>query len=549
MKNIYSNKVNFKDFEILVLALIIFFHFVLSIIFSQNVYQECDSDQVYFAIMEFPHSVKSYISWGYVDAPLSNFFKDLRLKYLDFIADYSLSYPIKSALALAWATTYSPGVGLLYGLVTNPTFEFEMFLKYALYLNILIVHICAVLIYLTLKNLHINKFTALLLPIIFLFSYSVYSYQYHMGSTIWNICTGVVFMYAYTFFYENKKYFDRFIPIISGVLLFFNYLIVIYWASYFAARILDLSKKDEFGRNFINLTLSNLSFWASLFLIVLFFYQPNTGVRGGFNDGNLYANIYYISLNFISIYNESFVLNVVQFILFLFLILLGIVIVLKQSITALLNDESSVYSFIVFFAIIYSGFVWQGLLSIAPSRHVMFLIPVIYIVVGIALDIFKNINFRSLRFLVYTFSLLLVPTLFYSMFHRNNQIINNVNIALSEADEIIRADFVLTYDCSYNIIYSSYLSEIPKIEFNSLARLPVKAGSYLYISQTGDLDIEFLKQLPKIEIIAITKLNKITDGYRFLPYSPNNYPHDRPNNIFLYLIKLRSVVDSDELAP
>ena len=86
-------------------------------------------------------------------------------------------------------------------------------------------------------------------------------------------------------------------------------------------------------------------------------------------------------------------------------------------------------------------------------------------------------------------------------------------------------------DCSFGLINSKFLVGAKIIPINPNYQL--ESGKYLYLSQTRDLNRNDLK-LNNVDNTNIKELLKINSSRTFLPYSPYNYAHDRPNNFFAY---------------
>ena len=503
----------------------IFLHLALSIFFIKNVYQECDSDGVYFVINNFPQSVRDYASWAYGDYPKAEFYKNIRLNYLDYVQNISLPDPIRSALALAWATTYSPGVGLLYGFVWNKNIGFSSFIHNAILLNILIVHICGLLIYKIFKNFSYKSSVYYGVPLIFLFSSSIYSYQYHLGSTIWNICSGIIFLYFYSKNYgDSEKKSHRAMPIVSSILLFFSYLSVLYWIAYILQRSHEIITANERIKKFSLLFKDNIIYILSLVLIIVLFYQPDQGVRGRLSDGNVGYGLYYLLLNFFSIYNESPALSFIQFILTLIALVIGLLTAFINIIKGT-DNVRAINIFAVIFLIVYFVFIASNKLSIAPSRHILFLLPILYVCIS---NVINLTSFQSKISIFIYFAIVIVGI--SSNLIRNEQLKDNL-LNLSKIENIKQYSSILMNDCSFGLINSKFLVGAKIIPINPNYQL--ESGKYLYLSQTRDLNRNDLK-LNNVDNTNIKELLKINSSRTFLPYSPYNYAHDRPNNFFAY---------------
>lgn len=525
-----------KTIYLAVFFLILTIHFFGSARSIDKVYQECDSDGVYLVIENFPQSVISYSSWSYNESSKSQKFKNLRLHYLEMVSTLDLARPIRTALALAWGSTYSPGVGIIYGVITRDKVSFESFLDSVLIVTVVLTHVSAILMYLIFRNLKYRDIVCYSLPLLFVFSSSIYSYQFHMGSTIWNVCTGIIFLYFYVRYEiidipQKKK--DLYLSISSGLLLFFNYLIVIYWLTYFVIQLIRALPSEHKLDRLIELFVSNVPFFTSLILILAFFFQPDQGTRGSFFDGNYLDNLYYIILNFTSLYNGSQVLDFIQFIMAAGLILGGFFIAIFNS----FNKNSSMRG-IGFFALIFVSivgiFVSFNMLSLAPSRHILFLLPIVYLLVATSLNL---INIRNTYF-IYV-APIVIALLFISMSYRNDQLYFDSQ-PLSSLKDLDSYTAVIVRDCSTNILHSQTLRGMKILSSGS--KIKLESGKYLYLSQVNDFSLtDFVKSIEVENLRAnfyYSPIIKIEGNRRFLPYSPFSYAHNRPNNFYAYKIDI-----------
>ena len=523
LKFIKSNK--FK----IIFYITIFLHLALSIHFIKNIYQECDSAGVYYLIKNFPQSVRDYASWSYSTSAKAEFYKNIRLNYLDYVQNISLPDPIQSALALAWGSTYSPGVGFLYGFLWNKNIGFSSFIHNAILLNIMIVHICALLIYKIFKNFDYKSSVYFSTPLIFLFSSSIYSYQYHLGSTIWNICSGIIFLYFYSKNYgHNEKKSNKTLAIVGSILLFFSYLSVLYWITYILQRSHKIITADERIKKISMLFKDNITYILSLVIIIVLFYQPDQGVRGRLSDGNIGDGLYYLLLNFLSIYNESPALNFIQFSFILITLVIGLLtafIIIKKN----ADNLKAINSFAITFFFVFFLFLVSKKLAIAPSRHILFLLPILYVYVSNTINLIK---FQSKISIFVYFALIIVGI--FSNVIRSEQLKDN-SLNLSKIENIKKYSSVLINDCSLSLINSKFLVGASIKSINSSYHL--ESGKHLYLSDTKDLDRNDLKLNNidnDIDNAYINKLFKINSNKTFLPFSPYNYAHDRPNNFYAY---------------
>jgi hypothetical protein len=525
-----------KNLYPVIFFLVLAIHFLCSINFIDKVYQECDSDQLHQMIENYPHSIISYMSWSYSPNSTGQFFKNLRLHHLESVSEVELPRYLRSVLTLAWASTYSPGVGLIYGIVTNDNGSFQSFMANTILVTIVLAHLSTILLYLIFRALSYKDIVKYSLPLLFIFSSSVYSYQFHLGNTIWNICTGIIFLYYFvkceiSDVPQKKK--DLYLSMVSALLLFFNYLIVLYWLTYIMIQLIGIKSSQHKLSRLGELFVSNISFLICLLLILIYFYQPHQGYRGSLLDGNFFAGLYYIVLNFTSVYNDSKILDFLQFSLTSTLLLIGFSI----SIFNVFNTNIPIRGislFALIFIAIFVGFVLFRMLSIAPSRHILFLLPIIYLLLANCLNL---INVKNTYY--YFMAPIWILSLFIFMSYRNDQLQFNSQ-PLSSLKNINSYTAIFVKECSTNIFHSQTLSKMRVLDADSKKRL--ESGKYLYLSQVRDFSLaDFVKNIEGNESwinFYYFPIIKIEMGHRFLPYNPFSYDHNRPNNFYAYEIDI-----------
>ena len=312
-------------------------------------FQENDSFNVYRNIKTFPAGALSYADWSYKSteriSPIVNklvkvkkikslfdsqvqklnitsqqiieqkwsLTRFIRTIYIKTIGLFQLPHPIHCMFSVPLSSTYSAGHGLFYGLITNPKDDYYAFNSKCTLMTILLFHLSVILIALTCYNIGISFQTILLLSITLLCSISAYSYGYHLGSTIWNIFTTSLFLWFLTIGSPGMKK-SRSIAWLSGILVFFNYLIIFPYAAYLITLYISQEvKKTEFSYNtFILIFKSQVPAIISIILCTILFFQPGVG-----NHGNYFSfkSFYFVILNYFSMYNKAPWLDFAQFLI------------------------------------------------------------------------------------------------------------------------------------------------------------------------------------------------------------------------------------------
>lgn len=115
---------------------------------------------------------------------------------------------------------------MLYGFY-NPD-SFEYFYRYASLINILISIGSFYLLYLANKKVGQNNYLSFLFSFGLLGLYQINSYSYHLGSTIWNICSSCLVIFCINNLEGRKRDIGWFFAILSGYpSLLFWFIVII----------------------------------------------------------------------------------------------------------------------------------------------------------------------------------------------------------------------------------------------------------------------------------------------------------------------------------
>jgi len=631
-KNNPEKKSILKNFSRLDYIFLIFLFISLLFHISKRTthYQELDSDWAYLSMQQFPDMAYSYISWSsyknlppmgiekakkiannraevrilrkggpLAQLPDSSFLSKLaempfakykRLKYINEAVGKRSSYPIQSMYALPYTTTYSPGMGLLYGLVTKARQRYEDFNSSALLITLLLFHISGWLLFLILKSLNSNTFVAALTSVLYLASISLYSYAYHLGSTVWNFATAVIWLYLVIRYYDHKRY-----PLILGfggaLIILFNYLFVFY---YIATLIVVFFSKFHIKSIFKNLNNAGVFIayqiptLLSLLWVVNQFLQLGQGVRGTISSINQFPDyFYYIILNFFGIFRGSLI-DKFQFIIFTILLVLGLFMSFryiflgrseifqirkskKASLGILGVSTAKFFSFIALIGeglILLTGFpllfrpvdkvltkkailihivfftlsfyfiaVSLEALGFAPARHILFLAPVLFIFIYMGIVPFtKFLNKLKLTETKLIAVAILCLVGIYVRSLETNDVLSDF-IPQQPIDEVVLID-KMTFRDYYNLRPNTAISQgFPSQNFS-----PDRV--YLYLSQTIPFDSTFKRwdqsYQGQVDFEKLQEDNRETGVYftNHNPY-PKEYNFSRPNNLYATVFKLK----------
>ena len=145
---------------------------------------------------------------------------------------------------LSLTTTYSFGPGLFYGILNLNNTDYDLFMSRNLLLTILIFHLSVIFMYLIFIKLKIKNTVSIIISLLMLFSISLYSYWYHLWSTIWNVFTTIVFIYFIITYRSNKNFLKK-TSIISWILILFNYFTVFIWIAVLITKLYENIEKQK----------------------------------------------------------------------------------------------------------------------------------------------------------------------------------------------------------------------------------------------------------------------------------------------------------------
>jgi hypothetical protein len=444
---------------------------------------------------------------------------------------FSLHLPFFLRASLAFFTTpYAIGPGFLYGLVSGGNMFYETFMLRSTLLTQFVFHGSVLLLYLTALRMGIRKPVAILGSLTLLFSISMYSYGYHLGSTVWNYGTGFLWVWFLVRYWGDARLF-RIISWVTATLLFFNYLIALYWLAFITVvfgrkYFLEKPPLTILLRQIYSSQRATLWCAASIFLLL---YPPGQGNRGTTSSATFLSDFYYVVLNFVSIYNHSPGWDAAQFIIAVILLACGAFWFVRRGdggATVIRGTLLVVTGTLIIFIL----FVALGILGFAPSRHILFLAPAFFLFFLAGFDYISIfIPEAVIWLLVFVFlggGALLLGIRADDVIPRYEQVSIDPGI-----------EKVIVHDCNVHLGYRDWdVSRPPEIIPND-PKFFKENQEYLFLSQNEDIRTVIRDQWSMkdggydINANILSEESIINPTY-FLAYNPRNFRHTPWNSIF-----------------
>ena len=559
----------------LALVLLVAACFILRASDRNQHFQECDSSFVYDTVADFPNAamlfaagtfrnqetslkmsrematriVESPLVAALLNVALKNYPRDQLIKALSsgdksplfFVrgaliaglmsANNYIPHSVKVGFALSLASTYSFGHGLIYGLVTSSDTSYEIFMDRGMLITLALFHASIIGLYFLLRRSGVSALSSALAASIGLFSLSLSSYSYHLGSTIWNFAVGVFFLWAAV--QSHRKSEEKYLQSISwlaGILVFFNYLIVFLWLALMLEKL--FSVHGEFSALSYKKKILKLlkTQWAALllFLVNVLLFFPGGQSRGGqvASLSEFASNVYYIFLNVFSAYNHSHYLDVFQFAVYAVLTLVGVFYCAKlwRSSAASFLPRLLLILFVMVFGLLILGAFGLGP-SFGPSRHILFAAPVLLMLVAVGVDALAKRLRNGDPWLAFSLGLVVCFGLFGA--HTRQQDVQD-HTASIRVDSSVK--HVLIEGCHYHLLHKKW-GAAKTVQFNNpAAPSPLEKGAtYLYISQDIQNPMRANMQQWRQQGFSLKEKDSqvLTTGVQFLAYSPKLYPWDR----------------------
>lgn len=510
--------------------------------FRTQHYQEWDSSLAYNLVHDIP---ASYAGSAKTYGSLLEKVAEARLHVRNAIVSAPLPHFLKSAFATPFGSTYSLGMGLFYGILDGSTVSYSTFMSRAVALTIILFHLVALCLFLIFRRLRLHPLASLTVAFGFLFAVSNYSYGYHLGSTVWNIAVSAAFLWFFIAWKNTPRFLLK-ISAVSAVLVFFGYLVIFWWVAAIAQYIVS-QRKEIFasGRAFAlsvwRIAMSQLTMFIALAVTALLLYPPGQGDRLTASFHTLLPNFYYIVLNFVSVWNRSTILNVIQFCIAFFLIGFGVVAFgnfrdrdnpkdVYEDMRGR-NLARTTQGLVGWFFLFTVFAMLAGALGFAPDRHILFLAPAVFLALAFGLEaLLRTCKFSTSRQVVFPIAVLLG--------------IAGLSLVISYAPGVadVTREFRVPSETQSIVVYSSSIRwygqdfwqnaegaqgvSIPVVAFDPSRIIP--GVRYLYVSERAAFPSS---TFPGATIYSTQSF--ITDNY-FIPYNPNaaqdNF--DYPNNLY-----------------
>lgn len=469
-----------------------------------------DSEMTWSATHDFDTYFDEYEKWSY---PKQNLW---HIQYRKKLIEKFKVFPesISGFYKLPYATTYTPGMGLIYSLISPSSKDYADYLERGVVLNLCLFHLSAILLFMITQGLFKNIAVSVLTSFLFLFSVSHYSYGYHLGSVNWFVFSGFLWVAAYID-YQKSQRLKRFV-FLSAVCITLNYLIALYVLSGFVCDIISNIRDKKIRRlAFAYLPIGIIT----LAVLVLFF--PMEETRRGFNDSisSVLDSIYYIVLNFFA-WSRQFALF--QFVVFGSLVVIGGVLVLK-------NLRSKINQLIVISFVVFLSLVAFDKLALIASRHLLYLSPICFIVLATSV----NWLFTRREKLTKGFAFLpiaILPIAAWCLYVRSIEVADPLRGIQSEVDTIILRG---TRQGPY-IPGSLKNKKILRLE-PYRPRIDLEYGKkYLYLSQTDPFDpwAQWYVHSHPAKLVVENTLYRDSDIY-FSAFNNRRYPYTRQNGLFM----------------
>ena len=335
--------------------------------------------------------------------------------FLGITSDYIPIQPLRSALKLPLTTTYSPLQGFLYGFYIPDTYEY--FYRYSALINIIFLLLSLFLLYLANNKYGNSKYISFMFSFGLLGLYQVNSYSFHLGSTIWNICSSCVIIYSITFFKGRKKDIGLLIGILASYPTLLFFLVIISYEFFVRYKEINKYKKRNKTKNFFRTSrvifedykFSTISF----FLTIIFFYPFGESLRGKFDIRGLFTPFALVP-QYASINNITYLIFIFFALNFIFTIIILYKRLSKNRKNISSNLEGSIVK-IYFYILLLSLMIGLGFLQLTTLRHLLFIIPYISFISNISFQSLINKLFSNFKFLLSIYKPL-ISLLLFSLF-------------------------------------------------------------------------------------------------------------------------------------
>ncbi len=525
---------NFFDYkEKIIISLFIFLVLISHSIISLFHFHECDSSDVYkyltdSSIFSRGHFIGHIWKTGSIFIPLRIVFA-LTVSMIPFDS-------IRSFILLPLKMTYPPLEGFMYGLYLPD--RFGLFYEYASFINIIFFTSVILIFYQALKFVGISKYISFLFSFGMLSFYSINSYTYHLGSTIWFI-SGSLISISSTIFFHNKvsKYGFTLALITSypSMVHFFSHNFYFYIKRVLTKILISKNKKKLILIEKLILVINSnkIGFLTFLFVILIFF-PFNSGNRIDFDFRGFFTPFAFLP--------QFSKISIFTLLTSIFLYLLSFYTIYKRLVNkiniSILYKKTKSLKFAIDISIINLIFITilisNRQLSFALTRHSLFITPYIFFLVAVALqsiylDLKKNFFgvFIVKKLLSISLISFLIILSIYSSYYRFDPLkTREIPLNIREFVSKNNNNTISLVDCDTHYLYNDF-SEI-RATYNKKdpqTYVPIDfIGTRLLVTQSIKVIENFSFDLKKgDELITKYKNVKITLAEE---------PYFKENNIF-----------------
>ena len=550
---------------------VIIFLFLFLVLISHSIislfhFHECDSSDVYkyltdTSIFSRGHFIGHIWKTGSIFAPL-------RIMFALIVSIIPFDY-IKSLIFLPLKMTYPPLEGFIYGLYLPD--RFGLFYEYASFVNIIFFVSVILLFYQALKFVGISKYISFLCSFGMLSIYSVNSYTYHLGSTIWFI-SGSLISISSTIFFQNKasKYGFSLALITSypSIVHFLSHNIYFFFKRAFIVKSTTKKNIKSLLREkfFLVISANKIGFLIFVF-IVLFFLPFNSGNRINFDPRGFFTPFAFLP-QYSNITILTLLTSIVLFVLCFYTIYRRLVnditisIPYKKSKSLIFAIDITIINLIFIVFLISFGKLTFGL-----TRHSLFIMPYIFFLVAVALQlIYLNLkNHFSKAYLIRNIlsitliTFLTILSIYASYFRFDPLKTNEIPIHIREFVATNNTNTISLVDCDTHYLYNDF-SEI-RASYNKKdpqTYVPIDfIGTRLLVTQSVEkienfsLDLkkgdELITKYKNVKVVLVEKpyfkeKNIFFDSMNFnknsSSHAQRDNPYSRSNSIYIFPIKV-----------
>ena len=554
--------------EKIIIFIFIFLTLINHSIVSLFHFHECDSSDVYKYLTD--SSIFSRGHWiGHIWNTGSLF---TPFRYLLALVAEIIPFDfVKSLLFLSFKMTYPPLSGFVYGLYLPD--GFGDFYEYASFINIFFFILLMLLFYQSLKFLGISKYISFICSFGLLGIYSINSYTYHLGSSIWFIYGSLLSISSTIFFHNKASKYGLCLSLITSypsLVHFFSHNLYFYLKRIFKIKLISINSRRKFLLDkLIALIKFNKLGFLTFFLVIIFFLPFNSGQRIPFDYRGFFT-----PFAFFPQYSKISILTLSNSFIILFLCIFTVYKRLKDNIKISISYKKSqslkfaldVTIINLIFIVLLISF---GQLSFGLTRHSLFIQPYIFFLVAVGLQIiYLDLEKKFSRFFLFKKLLTIICITFlvvvscYSSYLRFDPLkTNEIPIKIREFAAKNQTNTISLVDCDTHYLYNDF-SEI-RATYNKkdpYTYVPLDfIGKRLLVSQSIKEIENFSLNLKKgDELITKYKnvrIKLIEDPYfqennvffdsmnynkKSIVYGKRDNPYSRSNSIYIFPIEVIS---------